>query len=163
MNAIFNKFDTQGKGKLDYEEFCSYFAKKGSGNNPNVNPVFGIKREPPNQVLQKIWRTLKERGMYGIRALGQVLRKIDHSQDKKIDRYQFQWALKENGHTLAPSEFERIFKYYDKNNEGKISYNDFLQNVRGNMNEKRMQLLHMIFKKIDKQNSGVVSLEDLVA
>jgi Ca2+-binding EF-hand superfamily protein len=48
MEAIFRKFDTQGKGKMDYEEFASYFARKGSGNNPNVNPVFGIKREPPN-------------------------------------------------------------------------------------------------------------------
>ena len=48
MNSLFSKFDTQGKGKMDYEEFASYFARKGSGNNPNVNPVFGINREPPN-------------------------------------------------------------------------------------------------------------------
>jgi len=35
-------------GKIDYEEFASFFARKGSGNNPNVNPVFGIEREKPN-------------------------------------------------------------------------------------------------------------------
>ena len=51
QRAIFSKYDKDGNGKLDYEEFSAFFAIRGSGNNPNVNPVFGIKREPPNQVL----------------------------------------------------------------------------------------------------------------
>ncbi len=42
MDSLFKKFDTQGKNKMDYEEFASFIARKGSGNNPNVNPVFGI-------------------------------------------------------------------------------------------------------------------------
>lgn len=78
------------------------------------------------------------------------MRKIDQGGEKKIDRYQFQWALKENGHSLSPSEFERIFKYYDKNNEGKISYNEFLWNLRKKLNEKRQGLVDMIFRKLDK-------------
>jgi len=48
LEAIFNKYDANANGKLDYEEFASLFARIGSGNNPNVNPVFGITREPPN-------------------------------------------------------------------------------------------------------------------
>jgi len=48
MEAIFNKYDANANGKLDYEEFSRFFANKGSGNNPNVNPVFGLSREPPN-------------------------------------------------------------------------------------------------------------------
>jgi len=46
--ALFNRYDASGDGKLDYEEFGAIFAMKGTGNNPNVNPSFGIKREPPN-------------------------------------------------------------------------------------------------------------------
>jgi hypothetical protein len=49
--TLFRKYDKSGDGKLDYEEFASFIALKGSGNNPNVNPSFGITREPPNQVL----------------------------------------------------------------------------------------------------------------
>ena len=48
IDAIFNKYDANQNGKLDYEEFASFFARKGSGNNPNVNPVFGLTREAPN-------------------------------------------------------------------------------------------------------------------
>jgi Ca2+-binding EF-hand superfamily protein len=39
---LFKKHDKSGDGKLDYEEFSALFALKGSGNNPNVNPVFGL-------------------------------------------------------------------------------------------------------------------------
>src|SRR6056300_1656237 len=53
LEAIFNKNDKDHNGKLDYEEFANWFAIKGSGNNPNVNPAFGVTREPPNQVLEK--------------------------------------------------------------------------------------------------------------
>ena len=133
IEAIFSKYDANGNGKLDYEEFGNMFARKGSGNNPNVNPVFGLTREPPNQVLEKIRATLKARGAHGIRGLGIVFRRIDNSRDKKLDRHEFMWGLKENGHNLSPSEFERIFKFFDRNNDGKISYDEFLRGVRGDL------------------------------
>ena len=89
LQALFSKFDANANGKLDYEEFASAIARMGSGNNPNVNPVFGVTREPPNQVLDKILVTLKARGAHGIRQLGQVFRRIDNSKDQKLDRTEF--------------------------------------------------------------------------
>lgn len=80
LDALFKKYDSNANGKLDYEEFASFFARKGSGNNPNVNPVFGVTREPPNQVLDKIKETLKARGAHGIRGLGIVFRRMDNSR-----------------------------------------------------------------------------------
>ena len=41
IDAIFRTYDKDSNGKLDYEEFAGFFARMGSGNNPNVNPVFG--------------------------------------------------------------------------------------------------------------------------
>lgn len=46
--SLFRKYDKSGDGKLDYEEFAAFIALKGTGNNPNVNPSFGLSREPPN-------------------------------------------------------------------------------------------------------------------
>lgn len=112
-------------------------AKMGSGNNPNVNPVFGIGKEPPNTILDKIRKTLKERGAHGIRGIGIVFRRMDDNGDKSLDRYEFQWGLRENGHKLNPAEFEKVFKYFDKNNSGRIDYNEFLRAIRGEMNEFR--------------------------
>ena len=86
LEAVFNKYDANANGKLDYEEFANFFATKGSGNNPNVNPVFGVTREAPNQVLEKVKSVLKARGANGIRGLGIVFRRIDNSRDRKLDR-----------------------------------------------------------------------------
>jgi Ca2+-binding EF-hand superfamily protein len=162
MRAVFDKFDKDGNNKLDYEEFSAMFAVRGSGNNPNVNPVFGLKREPPNQVLNKILTELKRRGANGIRGLGIVFRRMDNNGDRKMDRHEFMWGLRENGHTLSPSEFERIFKYFDKNNDGKISYDEFLRGIRGDLNENRKKFVLMAFAKLDKTGDGIVDINDLV-
>ena len=161
LDAIFRKFDTNANGKLDYEEFANFFARAGSGNNPNVNPVFGVTREPPNQVLDKIKNVLKARGAHGIRGLGRVFRRMDHSSDRKLDRLEFQWGLRENGHVLTPSEFERIFKFFDRNNDGKIDYDEFLRGLRGDLNDRRRGLIGLAFKKLDKTGDGIVTVDDL--
>lgn len=162
LDALFKKNDADNSGKLDYEEFAAWFALRGSGNNPNVNPAFGAKREAPNQVLDKILSTLKARGAHGIRGLGLVFRRMDNNGDKRLDRYEFMWGLKENGHTLSPSEFERIFKYFDKNNDGKITYDEFLRACRGEMNAFRKSFVQMAFEKLDKTGDKMVTIEDLV-
>jgi calcyphosin len=161
LEAIFRKFDANGNGKLDYEEFAKFIARMGSGNNPNVNPVFGIEREPPNQVLEKVRQTLKARGAHGIRSLGHVFKRMDNSRDRKLDRAEFMWGLRENGHVLSPSEFERIFKYFDRNNDGKIDFDEFLRGLRGDLNERRRALVQAAFKKLDKTGDGVVTIDDL--
>ena len=161
MRALFDKYDRDGNNKLDFEEFSAWFAIRGSGNNPNVNPVFGLSREPPNQVLQKVLGVLKQRGGHGIRGLGIVFRRMDNNGDRKMDRNEFMWGLRENGHTLSPSEFERIFKYFDKNNDGRISYDEFLRGIRGEMNERRTNLVKMAYRKLDRDGSGLVDLNDI--
>jgi Ca2+-binding EF-hand superfamily protein len=161
LEHLFRRYDQNGNGKLDYEEFAAAFARRGSGNSPNVNPVFGITREPPHQVLDKILVVLKQRGTYGIRGLGRVFRRMDNSKNGKLDRQEFTWGLKENGHVLTPSEFERVFKYFDKNNDGSLDYNEFLVGLRGNLNARRRAVVQRAFKKFDKTNNGVVDLADL--
>lgn len=146
---------------MDYEEFAGWFARRGSGNNPNVNPVFGLTREPPNQVLDKIKQVMKARGAHGIRGLALVFKRMDNSGDRKMDRTEFMWGLKENGHNLTPSEFERIFKFFDRNNDGKVDYDEFLRALRGDMNERRTQLALLAFKKLDRTGDGIVSVDDL--
>lgn len=79
-----------------------------------------------------------------------------------MDRHEFMWGLRENGHTLSPSEFERIFKYFDKNNDGKLSYDEFLRGVRGDMNANRKVFVAIAFKKLDKTGNGIVDIQDLV-
>jgi len=77
-------------------------------------------------VISKILETLQKRGIYGVRNLGITLRKMDLIGDKKLERKEFQWGMKMNGHELSPAEFERLYKYFDRNNTGKINHEEFL-------------------------------------
>ncbi len=160
--AVFARFAEEGSGKICSDKIANYFALKGSGNNPNVKPKFKVEAEPPNQVLAKVRKTLIERGTYGIRGLGILFRKIDASGNRKVDRHEFSWAMKENGHSLSPLEFERLFKYFDRNNDDAINYDEFLRGVRGEMNERRKAVVYEAFKKLDKTGDEKVSLDDLV-
>ena len=161
IRSLFNKYDKDRSGKLDYEEFSNFFALKGSGNNPNVNPVFAIEREKPDQILDKIREKLVERGTHGIRGIGILFRRMDDSGDRKLDRMEFQWGLKENGHDISPMEFERIFKYFDRNNNGSINYDEFLVAIRGDVNQFRRDLIQLAFNKLDKTGDGLVTIEDI--
>lgn len=72
------------------------------------------------------------------------------------------WGLKENGHNLSPSEFERVFKYFDRNNDGKITYDEFLNTLRGDLNDRRRGLVDLAYNKLDKDKNGIVDINDLL-
>jgi Ca2+-binding EF-hand superfamily protein len=86
---------------------------------------------------------------------------MDNGKNKKLGRYEFMWGLKENGQTLSPSEFERIFKFFDRNNDGSIDYDEFLRGLRGDLNDRRRSFVQIAFKKLDRTGDGIITVEDL--
>lgn len=104
---------------------------------------------------------MKARGATGIVGLGHVFKRMDNNGNKKFDRNEFMWGLRENGHTLSASEYERVFRFFDKNNDGTINYDEFLLAVRGPMDGKRVKFVKMAFDKLDKDGSGLVTVSDL--
>lgn len=53
-----------------------------------------------------------------------------------------------NGHELSPAEFERLYKYFDWNNVGKINHEEFLHTLRGELNENRKTQIKLAYEKI---------------
>lgn len=162
VEALFSAYDAEGSGKICCDKLANYYALRGSGNNPNVKPKFKVEAEPPNQVLQKVRKNLVERGNYGIRSLGILFRRIDASGKKKVDRHEFAWAMKENGHILSSLEFERLFKYFDRNNDGVVDYVEFMQGIRGELSERRRTAVYEVFRRLDVAGNGKVPLDDLI-
>lgn len=60
IQALFQKYDN-GKHKLAYDEFCNVFATMGSGNNPNVNPVFRMQRQCPEHIVKRVGEVVVNR------------------------------------------------------------------------------------------------------
>jgi Ca2+-binding EF-hand superfamily protein len=82
-----------------------------------------------------------------------LFKRYNANSDARLDRHELQWVLKENGHTLTPSEFERIFKYFDKNNEGFISISEFVAAVRGELSAQRESVVREVYNRIVSADS----------
>lgn len=162
MVALFNRFDKDHSGKIVFDEFASFFALMGSGTNKNINPVFKLAREPPADVLGKVQGEILKRGEFGARGLAIVLRRTDKHKNGILDRAEFAWALKENGHYLSKFELDKLYAYFDKNCDDKIVYEEFLKLIRGDLSEKRRALVRDVYTKLARASKGGrVTLEDL--
>jgi len=71
---------------------------------------FNESRIPPKTILEKLKKSMKSRGIHGIRGFGRIFRRMDVEGNRKLDRQEFTWGLKENGHYLTRNEYEALFK-----------------------------------------------------
>lgn len=127
-------------------------AIRGSGNNPNVNPSFGLNRDPPKQILDKILQSLQAQGEQGVRHLSQLFQKMDKNGNGVLDRHEIQWVLRSLGMKLNVAEFERIFKFFDKNGDGVVSYHEFVCSVRGELAGEKLDLVHQLAQRVANAN-----------
>jgi Ca2+-binding EF-hand superfamily protein len=55
-----------------------------------------------------------------------------------------------------------LFRVFDKNGDGTMSYEEFLGEVRGSMSQKRIDLCLLAYEKIDADNDGNMSVEEIL-
>jgi len=111
---------------MDYECFAGVFALMGAGTNPNFNPVYTILLSEPTDVIKKIREACRARGITGLDKLEKLFKEADLNGNNFLDRDEFRWALKENGHSLTKVELDRIFRYFDRNGDNEVGYKEFM-------------------------------------
>lgn len=62
---------------------------------------------------------------------------------------------------MTKTEYDNLFKYFDKNCDDSIHYNEFLFGLRGDLNERRKAVVKLAFEKLDKNKNGQITIEDL--
>jgi Ca2+-binding EF-hand superfamily protein len=62
---------------------------------------------------------------------------------------------------VNPEEAFVLFSLFDVNQDGNISYDEFLRGVVGEMNQARKQLVRRAFEKLDRNGSGQVDLDEI--
>ncbi|KAL4478841.1 hypothetical protein ABPG72_009667 [Tetrahymena utriculariae] len=162
IHALFSKFDVNRSGKICYDEFCGNFARLGSGNNPNFNPVFKLAREVPSPIINKLNADLKKQGPFAFRSLSKACQKADTFLNGSLSHDEFKWVIKEIGFSLTKTEFDNLFKFFDKNYEGKVIYSVFIDLVRGQQSEIITQGLSQGYDTLASANGGKVNVESIV-
>lgn len=124
--------------------------KERENSDPKIKALMG-----------KLRAELFRRGATGIAGLGRKFRIIDDSGDGNLDSKEFAKCMKEQKLGLTPPEVNMIFKFFDEDGSGTITYDEFLFGVRGEMNERREQMALLAFDVIDKDKSGILDIDDI--
>ena len=80
---------------------------------------------------------------------------------RHLDQQEFAKCMKEQKLGLEPREVRQLFKFFDEDSSGTITYDEFLFGVRGEMNTRREQMVLLAFDVMDKDKSGMLDLDDI--
>ena len=90
-----------------------------------------------------------------------MFKAMDRDGNGSLNPVEFKYSMRDYGLTLSEIEVTQIVKYFDTNKDGKISFDEFLRAIRGDLNPRRNSLVEMAFKILDKDGSGEVTLKDI--
>jgi len=93
--------------------------------------------------------------------MGRSFRIADNNGDRKIDKQEFYWGLKDLGADISKREAQILLEYLDTNKDGVVSYDEFLYGVRGCPNATRMEIIDKCFAKFDRDGNGTITSADL--
>lgn len=83
-----------------------------------------------------------------------MFRAMDRNKSGSLDPVEFKYAMRDYGLGLSEVEVQQILKYFDTNKDGKLSFDEFLRAIRGDLNERRLKMVHAAYNVLDKDGSG---------
>ena len=111
--------------------------------------------------MSALRKKVSSRGANGIFSLGRLFRNIDDNNSKSLSLEEFTKCMNEFRLGFDESDISKVFKYFDRDGSGELSYDEFLRGVRGEMNQSRVKVVRMAFNKLDADKSGIVDINDI--
>jgi len=136
--ALFNMY-SQNNPRLNYYDLSEYFKDLGLQAQPNLNPAYKEYRKLPENALNQIRKELSNRGYFGISFLRKIFYRADKNGNGNLDRNEFTWCLKECNINLTKTDYEKIFRYFDSNNDNTVSFVEFIEALTSPLTERRKQ------------------------
>jgi len=86
---------------------------------------------------------------------------MDDNRSGTLDIAEFAKGVYESKLDLTDLDIKTLFRAFDRNNDGSISYDEFLRTVKGDMNQRRQELVMQAFAKLDRDGNGHVDFYDI--
>jgi Ca2+-binding EF-hand superfamily protein len=83
-----------------------------------------------------------------------MFRAMDRNRNGSLSPLEFKYAMRDYGLQFSDIEVTQIVKHFDTNKDGQLSFDEFLRAIRGNLNERRRQMVHQAYSVLDKDGSG---------
>jgi Ca2+-binding EF-hand superfamily protein len=133
---------------------------------PNIKPImshiveYGEKINL-NEIFAKFRNKLSQRGSRDIVGISRAFRLCDSDKNSLIDGNEFQRICKDYQIGLSDQEISSLFRNFDKNGNGQISYDEFLKGLLGKMNVYRSNLVKKVFEKIDQNDNQIIEISEI--
>lgn len=161
----------QTRSVVDYEGNVDYDREKKNiqfmrttGHDLNLgNPYQNKKMEIENfeSIKARILEVCRKRSANGIRGLRIMFKNMDNNGNGSLDPVEFKYGMRDFGIDLSEAEVSAILKHFDTNRDGKLSFDEFLRAIRGDMNERRTNMVMQAYRVLDKDGSGQVTIADI--
>ena len=183
ISELFEQFNPNKDGLLDYKEFVSKLysnksisskkknpEKQIASNIPvskdiqkNLNKKEFLNQTPVEKILNKIRETLASKGIKEVCSIARYFRIVDENNTQTIDYKEFKKCCEQFKLNLTEDEVKTAFISFDRDNTGEIDYDEFLRTIRGDMNDFRKNLVYQVFNKLDLNGNGEISFDELQA
>jgi Ca2+-binding EF-hand superfamily protein len=119
--------------------------------------------DPIDELILRLRNRLAKRGLSNFIKMEGRCRELDENNEQELDIKQFAEICDEFDFGLTDEEIEDLFASFDKDEKGTINYDDFIRIFRGELNEKRKDLVQNVFKHLDVDNKGEIPLDELLS
>ena len=113
---------------------------KSTGRDLNMGNPFQKKEVQISnfeEIKEKVVAMCKQRSANGLRGLRMLFKGMDRNRNGSLDPVEFKYAMRDYGVGLSEAEVTAVMKNFDVNKDGKLSFNEFLVAIRGDLNPRR--------------------------
>ena len=131
-------------------------------NEPEVPKNENEELDPIDELILRVRNRLSKRGIRNLIRMEGRFRELDENNEQELDLKMFAQICHEFDFGLTEEEIEELFISFDKEERGMVNYDDFIRILRGELNDKRKDLVQNVFKHLDIDNKGALSIEELL-
>ena len=165
---LFEVYDTNKNGSLDYKEFVKALysddidektnerQEKSDNNKEEVRTTLH-----DSKVMDKFRERILARGGKGILGLARQFKIFDDNNSHTLDLAELTKAIRDFKVDITPNEIKILFNILDTDAKGEVEYDEFLREIRGDMNNFRKSLVDKAFTKLDTDKSGIIDLDEI--
>jgi Ca2+-binding EF-hand superfamily protein len=133
------------KDKINYN-----LNEKNATMKYNVNKI--------DDILVHFRSIMIQRGYIGIMSMRRTFMLVDENSTKEISFDEFEKIFKTYRYDLSETEINNLFNYFDKEGNGYIKYEEFLNELCNNLNQFRKDILKQVFNKLDEKEKGFITV-----
>ena len=159
LNTNYNEKGWSNKDENE-KKLSENYQEKFGDKRPGYNEEEAEKEK--NEInLMKFINEIRNLGTTSLINLLKLFKLNDENNSRELDLYAFNKALHEFETELSDDEITSVFNYFDKEKTGFINYVNFINAIRGPMNQKRIDIVKEAFSKLDIDKSGQVEISEI--